>query len=339
LAEYFLGDELARHAISQELALYRRSPKHFVQQTHPGISFVTLDVLINDSAYQSSVDQSLFCAALACLKAPLQQWADASPLPPARVWVGLKAPQDAGWFGGFYHTGQGYRYLQQVAITSLSGIFSPLLVHRTLRTLELLRAYVHDTLHYASYRLFSPLPEGAACEQSFYRLQYGINFRRWSGQSYSVRDSVRSRTTRNLGNIMEAATDRFAHEFVRRQAEAIGYQPEPHHLLETYLYRDCTGQLTEQDMQHFRALERGQMESSLPSVFVMYLRYLRLFYQYVNLRYQRFLAECAGGEAEKLQTLILQGMITGKINALQHFLNTTQEKTKSFVAVFKSPDY
>ena len=149
---------------------------------------------------------------------------------------------------------------------------------------------------------------------------------------------MRSSTTHNLGNIMEAATDRFAQEFVWKLAEHIGYQPTPGAKIEEYLYRDCTGQLRHQDMLLFRSIERGA-ESDLPLAFKTYLRQMRLFVQYVTLRYGVFLTECSSSQQDELHGLILRAMMSGKLKALQHFLNRLRGESRSFVAVFKTPEY
>lgn len=232
-----------------------------------------------------------------------------------------------------------YWYLQQIALTSLSGTLASYAIDSTLRVLELLRAYVHDTVHHATYRLFCPIPVGNSDGFGFYRLQYGLNFRRWDSQSYSARDSVRSPTTRNLGNIMEAATDHFAQVFVREFAEHIGYRPTPGSIIDDYLYRDCTGQLTPQDMLQLRSIERDLAEIDLLPMVKTYLKRMRLFTQYVTLRYRTFLRECGAAQCDGLHNLLLQAMISGKLHTLQHFLNRLRGETRSFVTLFKVSEY
>ncbi|MEO6890440.1 MAG: hypothetical protein ABI456_13730 [Ktedonobacteraceae bacterium] len=339
MAEHFLGKKHDQEAIRQQLALYRRNPEHFIKASHPQVSFTTLEMLAYTDGYASCIHQPLLREALERLPDSLSHLPGCYAFDPARVWVGLAAPADAGWFGGFYHADQGYRYLQQIALTSLSGALSHSSIDKTLQTLELLRAYVHDTLHYATYRLFCPIPPGTESSLNFYRLQYGINFRRWQGQSYSARDTVRSSTTHNLGNIMEAATDRFAQEFVLKLSTHIAYRPTPGAVIEDYLYRDCTGQLTQQDLLLFRSIERRCAESDLPLAFKAYLRQMRLFVQYVTMRYGVFLAECGGPHRAELHELILQAMMSGKLHRLQYFLNRLRGETGSFVTVFKTPEY
>lgn len=339
MAEYFLGQQQVREMIQQQLASYRQTPEHFVKQSHPLVSFITLERLIHEPEYGSFIHQPLLRFALKRLPGYLTILPGCHCFDPERVWVGIAAPVDAGWFGGFHHTNQGYRYIQKISLTSLAGAFSLSLISETLRTLELLRAYVHDTLHAATYRLFCPAPPDTAGDLSFYRLQYGMNFRRSNGQSYSSRDSVRSATTHNLGTIMEAATDRFAQEFVLQVAQHIGYQPATSALIEEYLYRECTGQLTDQDILLFRSIEHRQAEAGFLPEFSTYLRQMRLFAQYVTMRYQYFLKECGAAHDGKLHDLILRAMISGKLGELQDFLNAHRGEARSFMALFKTSEY
>jgi hypothetical protein len=212
-------------SIQKELQAYRENHGRYVQDHHPLVSFVTLQTLADNSNYAALVSQPLLHDGFDCLAQRLSDYGICSPFDATRVWVGISAHPNVGFFGGFYHPNQGYRYLQQIAVTSLSGVLSCHTVDRMLRTLELLRAYAHDTLHHHTYRLFLPTTAGESTTRSFYRFQYGINFRRSDGQSYSAKDAIRTTTTRNLGNIMEAATDRFAHDFVLFLAESSDYQP------------------------------------------------------------------------------------------------------------------
>lgn len=325
-------------SIQQELQAYREEPDRYVSERHPLVSFVTLHTLAHDPAYAPLVSQPFLHDAFDFLACRLHEYGIGSPLDTMRVWIGVAAHPDANFFGGFYHPDQGYRYLQQIAVTSLSGALSSHPVDRMLRTLELLRAYVHDTLHHHTYRLFFPIPSGGQITQHFYRMQYGINFRRWDGQSYSARDAVSSTTTCNLGNIMEAATDRFAHEFVLALAKMSDYRPSGC-MMENYLYRDYTGQLTPNDLTHLRAIEKGQTSFDVPSAFTVYAKNMRLFVQYVTLRYRSFLAEYDAKDDGRLHTLILRSMLSGKMGELCHYLDEIQGAPGSFRRLFKTSDY
>ena len=205
-------------------------------------------------------------------------------------------------------------------------------------TLELIRAYTHDTLHYNSYRLFLPLSGNRSPEQSFYRFQYGINFRKWNGESYSARDPIRSVTTRNLGTLMEAATDRFAQEFVLSLAEKIDYKASANPM-EDYIYRDCIGQLASTDVLRLRQIEQGAAFIDTPPVFQAYLKHLRIFLQYVTMRYRNFLAELDPKEQYGLHELILEGMLSGRLRRLCECLDRICGEKLSFSRLFKTPHY
>lgn len=286
-----------------------------MRESHPQVSFVTLEALASDQQYTALISKSLLHEAFSSLAQGLDAYEQCAFFDPARVWVGIQAQPDTGFFCSFYQEDQGYRYIQQIAITSLSGALSCHPVDRTLATLELIRVYVHDTLHHNSYRLFFPLPNGGSPGQSFYRFQYGINFRQWNGKSYSAKDPIRSTTTRNLGNIMEAATGRFAHEFVSSIADQIGYTA-PSTPTESWIYWDCTGQLTPADMLHLREIERGTATIDATPAFQTYLKNLRLFVQYVTMRYRCFLAELDSQENYRLHDLILEAMLSGRLRRL-----------------------
>lgn len=335
MTERIVATEAVKRQIEAELNVYRMHPDQYVREQHPYLSFVTLEALTHDLRYAVLLSQPLFQEACSLLTQKLSIYGSACLLDPASVWVGIRAQPGSKFFGGFYHEGQGYRYFQQVAIMSLSGALSCCPVDRTLATLELIRAYVHDTLHHNSYRLFFPLPYGGSPGQSFYRFQYGINFRRWNGKSYSAKDPIRSATTRNLGNIMEAATDRFAHEFVSSIADQIGYTA-PSNPTENWVYRDCTGQLTPTDMLHLREIERGTATIDAPPVFQTYLKNLRLFVQYVTMRYRCFLVEFDPREKYKLHELLLEGMLSGKLRSLSKRLDAICGEKQSFSRLFKT---
>lgn len=334
MTERIVATEVEKRHIEDELNAYRTHHAQYVREQHPHIAFVTLETLAHDSRYATLISQPLFQDASFLLAQRLRTYGSGSLLDPTRMWVGILAQTGSEFFGGFYHEGQGYRYFQQVAITSLSGALSCCPVDRTLATLELIRAYVHDTLHHNSYRLFFPLPRGGNPGQSFYRFQYGINFRRWNGKSYSAKDPIRSATTRNLGNIMEAATDRFAHEFVSSIAHQIGYTA-PSNPTENWVYRDCTGQLTPEDMLHLREMERGAIAIDVPPAFQAYLKNLRLFVEYVTMRYRCFLAEFDLQGEHKLHELMLEGMLSGKLRSLSKCLDAIYGEKQSFALLFK----
>jgi hypothetical protein len=91
--------------------------------------------------------------------------------------------------------------------------------------LDLIRSYAHDCLHYATFRRYRLTDRGEIA-----RVQYGINFRHTDGRTYSAPDKPGDGPTRNLGILMEGATDAEATAIARKAAESCGItsmDPEP----------------------------------------------------------------------------------------------------------------
>ncbi|MFD4540967.1 hypothetical protein [Streptomyces bauhiniae] len=112
--------------------------------------------------------------------------------------------------------------------------------------------------------------------------QYGINFRRPSGQSYSAADPLGSPHTRNLGIVMEGACDREARRITRETAVRFGIR-EPDDPLGQLAFRDVTGTLSDEDVT------AGREEEPVDEV-AGYVERLRRYEAGVNRRYAVFLS-------------------------------------------------
>ena len=77
--------------------------------------------------------------------------------------------------------------------------------------------YAHDCLHYATFRRYRLTDRG-----EIVRVQYGINFRQSDGRTYSAPDIPGDGPTRNLGIVMEGATDAEATAIARQAARSCG---------------------------------------------------------------------------------------------------------------------
>ncbi|MDT0270691.1 hypothetical protein RM844_30910 [Streptomyces sp. DSM 44915] len=245
-------------------------------------------------------------------------------LPFGRVLVGCDSSR-AGAFGGFHHPDQGYRHLQMVAIITMQGpmeLRSP--ESPALALLDLLRAYAHDCLHYGSRRRYVEVA-GAPV-----RTQYGINYRRATGQSYSAADESGSRHTRNLGIIMEGACDREARLITRRTAALFGIT-EPADVLGALAFRDMTGTLTEEDSSRVVDIPESVERTR-------YAAALRDYETGVNRRYTHFLGEFAPGEEHECHTRLLTAIISGDTTTLGAWLDG-RHGPGTFTGLFRAPDY
>ncbi|MDG4533154.1 hypothetical protein [Streptomyces sp. AV19] len=245
-------------------------------------------------------------------------------LPLDRVLVAVRSTRP-GAFGGFHHPNQGYRYLQmQAVITMYGGMNEAVPEAPALAVLDLLRAYAHDCLHYGSYRSYQ-LHGGEVV-----RTQYGLNFRRQDGRSYSAPDRGTSPTTRNIGVVMEGACDRESRSITRRTAATHGGTAAG---INGFAFRDVTGQLDSAD-----AVELAGAPKDPASESTTYLASMGRYEANVNTRYRAFLAEIGQAEAEDLHSLILSSTISGDMTLLCAWLDC-RHGPGTFAAMFMAPGY
>ncbi|MFB7600544.1 hypothetical protein [Streptomyces sp. NPDC056160] len=193
-----------------------------------------------------------------------------------------------------------------------------------LALLDLLRAYAHDCLHYGSRRRYVEVAGMPV------RTQYGINYRRTGGQSYSAADRRGSHHTRNLGIVMEGACDKEARSITRQTAERFGVA-EPSGPLGALAFRDVTGTLTEDDTGH-AAGPLGSEEQT------RYAAALSGYERGVNRRYAHFLEEFAPGEESECHTRLLAAIISGDVTALGTWLDE-RHGPGTFMGLFRTPGY
>lgn len=323
--ETLRGTAETKRKISHRLAKLRAAPR--LHDDHPDVTFsrlpdVLLSPLIDHDVFQTGWDIiSHRYAALGLYRL----------LPPERVWVGTHSCAPDPVFGGFHRPGQGYRHLQAAAVITVYGDLSgntPWTPELT--TLDLLRSYAHDCLHYGSYRRYSLPRAGRGVD----RVRYGINFRRSDGRTYSARDSAGVMTTRNLGVVMEGATDREARSIARDAAvQASVHQPLSG--VNYFAFRDETGLLDAADLS---ALGKPRFANETDPAAASYLKNLVAYARGVSVRYEAFLREVGQGEGDELHSLILTSMISGRLTPLSSWL-AARHGSGTFATLFKTENY
>ncbi|MFI6686187.1 hypothetical protein [Streptomyces sp. NPDC050485] len=246
-------------------------------------------------------------------------------LPLERVMVAVRSSR-AGAFGGFHHPDQGYRHLQMRAVVTMyGGLRGGAPEAPALAVLDVLRAYAHDCLHYGSYRSYQM--DGGQVT----RTQYGLNFRRSDGRSYSTPDGSSSSTTRNIGVVMEGACDREARSITRQVAAGHGIAASGG--TDGFAFRDVTGRL---DCADVAALADAP-QAAVPEE-ASYLASMGRYEAGVNARYGALLDEIGQVEAEDLHSLILATAISGDMRGLCSWLDD-RYGPGAFAALFMSPGY
>ncbi|MEV0849978.1 hypothetical protein AB0J21_29560 [Streptomyces sp. NPDC049954] len=271
----------------------------------------------------SGVDTEPFRTGRETVRERLAELGLTKPLPLSRTLVGAESTR-AGAFGGFHHPDQGYGHLQAVSVITMYGpTEGDTPAHPELALLDLLRAWAHDSLHYGSRRRYVDVAGVPT------RVQYGINYLRTNGASYSTADTADTGHTRNLGVVMEGACDQEARRLTR-EAAALAGVAEPDDPARRLAFRDFTGNLSPADV----ATDPGEGEGEERAYLVSLARYERG----VNQRYAAFLAEFAPGEEDELHALVLRGVISGRTAGLSEWLDE-RHGPGTFSGAFQASDY
>ncbi len=307
-----------------------RSTPH-LHRDHPGILFVTLA----DALALNLVDRGVFVAGWQELARRYNELGVGRLLPLERVWYGVRATPGPA-FGGFHHPDQGYRHLQQIAIfTAYGDLTQAAPACPRLAALDLLRSFGHDCLHWASYRVYTLRTTERGGEIS--RIRYGINARTVDGRTYSARDQKTSRTTRNLGVVMEGATDREAHRIARAAAERLDVAVHDSASVDYFAYLDETGGLVEADVRILSDRSLRAQIANDPGA-EEYLKNMGSYARGVGTRYATFLDEFGAGRDEQLHEVIVRCMISGQLEPLSAWL-ADRHGPNSFERIFKTEDF
>jgi len=287
----------------------------------PKITGCSLPELLQSGA----IDPDVFGAGQMIVARRYKQLGARALLPLDRVWVGTHsaaAPGSPRGWGGFHHPTQGYRHIQMdAAVTVYGDLTGQLPASPQSAALDLVRSYAHDCLHYATFRCYRLSDRGEIA-----RIQYGINLRHPDGRSYSAPDEPGDGPTRNLGILMEGATDAEATAITRRAATEAGIvamKPDPG--LPGLAFADATGILTARRIMDAQG-------SAHP-----YARSLGRFNQAVTARYRAFLCELASDPAE-LHDLIVMAMTSGNRVPLEAWLDA-RRGPGCFARLFRAPSF
>lgn len=321
-SEQLAGPPGHRQALQARLTALRADPSPGA--AHTELSFITVaDLITRPRAF---LDATLLHVGVSLTRHRYAQFGLTRLLPPERTWIAITSADPVA-FGGFHYPGQGYRHWQMTAmITRYGHLATPTPADPSLAALDLIRAYAHDSLHYGSYRRYQWHPGPAQIT----RTRYGINFRRPDGRTYSRPDPPGSTTTRNLGIITEAATDREACAIACLAADTARITEPATHPHQA-AFRDTTGRLTTTSLT---TAEAAAGPASLPAFLARMTRY----HHTVTAPYTALLTELSPANPATLHTLIVTATITGSLSRLCSELNQ-QHGPAAFTRLFKDPQY
>jgi hypothetical protein len=187
--------------------------------------------------------------------------------------------------------------------------------------LDLVRSYAHDCLHYATFRRYRLTDRGEIA-----RIQYGINFRQPDGRTYSAPDTPGDGPTRNLGIVMEGATDAEATAIAGQAAQSCGITGAPFGTgVAVLAFADVTGTVTASDTEAAFLLDHP------------YTRSLGRFGRAVTLRYRALLSEL-DASAASAHSQIVAAMISGDLAPLEAWMNA-RHGADTFARIFRAPAF
>lgn len=269
------------------------------------------------------IDPDVFHSGYAIMSARYEQLGVRALLPLERVWAGTGSaarPGTARGHGGFHHPAQGYRHVQMdAAVTVFGDLTGHTPVSPQAAALDLVRSYAHDCLHYATFRRYRLTDRGEIA-----RVQYGINFRQPDGRTYSAPDVPGDGPTRNLGIVMEGATDTEATAIARQAAQSCGITVADSEAdMPGLALADVTGTVTADGIEAALLLDHP------------YGRALGRFGRTVTLRYSALLSELDAIPADA-HSQITAAMISGDLAPLEAWLDA-RHGPGSFARMFRAP--
>jgi hypothetical protein len=298
------------------LACFRASPP---PMRLPGVTGRPLPDVLGTGV----IDADVFNTGYAIMAARYEQLGIRALLPLERVWAGTcsaAGPGTARGYGGFHHPAQGYRHIQMdAAVTVFGDLTGQTPASPQAAALDLVRSYAHDCLHYATFRRYQLTDRGEIA-----RVQYGINFRQPDGRTYSAPDTPGDGPTRNLGIVMEGATDAEATAIARQAAQSCGITgTDVEAGLPGLVFADVTGTVTAGGIEAALLLDHH------------YVRSMGRFGRTVTLRYRALLSELGVSPADA-HSQIVAAMISGDLAPLDALLDA-RHGPGSFARMFRAP--
>jgi hypothetical protein len=336
--ETLLGNSSEKQELRFRLNSIRLFHFKLLQEKYYDINFIPLSQFLLDKSLEQKIDTTLFKKGIENFykyQEALNE--DYNFLPLDRVFVGLhkingKPNEKFDEFGGYYSKYQTYYHLEQISLTSLMGCYVSGNYHKTLTTLELLRSYFHDSIHFNTFRSYK-LKYNYHSDirlEDIHRLQYGFNFRREDGKSFSNLDSKEAKTTRNLGMIMEGVTDDFSKLAIAKiiEDEKISLSDLSH--FENVILNEITSTTFKESYPSDDAFSAEEAN---------YLNRINDAYKTVWKLYYQFLNEFSVGSKQDFRNFIFTTMINGDHIAFKDYFNRQLNDVNGFDKLFKSPHF
>jgi hypothetical protein len=310
MREVFLGSEIDRVYIQVYLDNIRRLDP---------VEITTLPnaIHLGDGCVTEIIDMDRFrSVAYDCLEQMRQQYKiDIEPVDESRYYTAI--PSEDKTIGGFHDPRSlGYQYWYHA---SFVVALNTKMVSAEMRTIEMIRNFLHDCLHHStfrSYRRAIRVPAKSPGDAKhrvpeIYREQYGINFRNRDGKSYSSPELIaRSPETINLNLLMDGVVVLAVADSLRDVASGIACASG----LEEELRKEIILNPFSSDM--LPRAHRFATQVTEPS---------RKFVEHWG--------------KHEIMSLVLQAMMTGDLTTIKSFFREQTGIENAWEKLFRRPDF
>jgi hypothetical protein len=180
-------------------------------------------------------------------------------------------------------------------------------------TVELARSYLHDSIHAACFRTIRLLPEGISSKFPVYREQYGVNFRRANGSSYSAPYTAEESPEHiNLGVLMDGIT-------VLMTAEKLS---------------PYTTQIPRAELNDMEKTILADIDLNFAQLSETYKG--KGFHDQVTVPSQKFISYWGG---DQLYELLKSSMLTGKMREVVRHFDNKAKTNNAWAKTFKLSSY
>lgn len=215
--------------------------------------------------------------------------------------------------GGFHgKIAGGYFYIHNCGLSVLLN--KKYINNENILTLELCKNYIHDSIHSSTFRSIRKMPSQAFSEYYVYREQYGINFRKPDGVSFSSTEATKKvPLSINLNLLMDGIADMYAEKCLK--LKPTDYNIIGSTALETAIINQLLG--LSYDKSIYRLPSRFNNTVITPT---------KIFIDYWD-------------KGEILSDLILKAMLSGELAELKDYFSRHLSNKDAWEIIFKRPNF
>ncbi|UEG51477.1 hypothetical protein LLH06_10875 [Mucilaginibacter daejeonensis] len=334
--EIFLGNPVQKRELKYYINVLRLFHFNIIEEKFSDIRYVPLSKFFSDPVLRERINVALFHKGVEAFYAKLDDSVENYEFFPIdRAFIGLDklsvTPEDSVTnFGGFYSKYQTYYNIEQVSVGSLLGSYVKKKYNINITTLELLRSYFHDSIHFntfSSYKFRFDRHQAKSIKDSIHRVQFGFNLKHENGDSFANLDGSESKTTRNLGLVMEGVTDDFCKTVIKEVIDETKIKIECATAFEKIILDEITS--TSYVPPQVPPADCDDLEKE-------YIGTINNTYQYVWSRYYAFLDEFTAGDIGQFKDLMFYSMIEGDFSNIRDYFSSFNDDVLGFDNLFKN---